>query len=155
MLKAKTQTICTFLLTIFFHCFLVIPEVCRHTCTLFTHIGPTPTMLSLFLGCHHRAAWVTAVIYQWRLIYQKCQQHLLLHHAVTMETRGGGQPEIYLSFAPCARSLMAHANQCQSMPLWIGKAIHHNGWTAVPSGQVSHMERGRLEQRGSCRKITF
>lgn len=154
MLKAK-KILCTCILTIFFPQFFTNSRSMQAHVHPFTHIGPTPTMLSLFLGCHHRAAWVAAVIYQWRLIYQKCQQHLLLHHAVTMETRGGGQPEIYLSFAPCARSLMAHANQCQSMPLWIGKAIHHNGWTAVPSGQVSHMEQGWSEQQGSCREITF
>lgn len=34
MLKAKKKKNCTYLLTIFFHYFLVIPEVCRHTCTL-------------------------------------------------------------------------------------------------------------------------
>lgn len=87
-------------------------------------------MSSLFPGCHRWVVWVTAVIHQWQFINQKCQQRLLLQHAVTMETRGG-DGWIYLGFALCDRSLEAHANQCQSMPVWIGRTIYHKRWTAV------------------------
>lgn len=64
-----------------------------------------------------------------------------------------GMAESYHSFAPCAWPLKAHANQCQSMPVWIGRAIYHNRWTALPSGQVSHM--GPAEKDGSCQAVTF
>lgn len=73
-------------------------------------------MSSLFPGCHRWAAWVTAVIHQWRLINQKCQHHLLLHHAVTMVTRGGGRLRS-TSALPLvlghSRPMPISASQCQ------------------------------------------
>lgn len=66
---------------------------------------------------------------------------------VTMVTRGGDGWDLP-RLAPCARSLRAHANQCQSMPVWIGRPIYHNRWTAVLSGHISHM--GPVEKDGNC-----
>lgn len=33
-------------------------------------------------------------------------------------------------------SLSSHANQCQSMPVQIGRAVHHNAPTCLPRGQA-------------------
>lgn len=98
--------------------------VCRHTHTnkhthtqLYPHHNPISVphwwcRLS-FPGCHRWAAWVTAVIHQWRLINQKCQQHLLLHHAVTMVTRGGDGWDL----PQLCPLLSVTQGPCQSVPV--------------------------------------
>lgn len=68
---------------------------------------------------------VTAVIHQWRLINQKCQQHLLLSWPVAVVTGGGRGPRSTLVFVSCSWSVKTHANQCQSMPVWSGRVIFH------------------------------
>lgn len=72
---------------------------------------------------------VTAVTQQWRLINQKCQRHLCCYHS----DRTRDLPRL----CPCVLwSLSSHANQCQSMPVQIGRAVYHNARTCLPRGQA-------------------
>lgn len=59
---------------------------------------------------------VTAVIHQWRLINQKCQQHLLLSPPVTVVTSRGGGPWSTSVLSPefgHSRLMPISASQCQ------------------------------------------
>lgn len=97
--------------------------VCRHThkhihmqsftLIITQYLSHTDDVVSVSRLSSENSSRVTAVIHQWQLINQKCQQHLLLHHAVTMVTRGGehcGVPQL------CPLRLVTQ-DPCQSVPV--------------------------------------
>lgn len=90
-------------------------------CTLITLVmslyqSSTDNVVSVSQLPSLSSSGVTAVIHQWRLINQKCQQHLLLSHPVAVETIGGRGPRSTSVLSPVlghSRSMPISASQCQ------------------------------------------
>lgn len=90
-------------------------------CTLITLVmslyqSSTDNVVSVSQLPSLSSSGVTAVIHQWRLINQKCQQHLLLSHPVAVETSGGRGPRSTSVLSPVlghSRSMPISASQCQ------------------------------------------
>lgn len=96
----------------------------KHThihCTLITLVmslyqSSTDNVVSVSQLPSLSSSGVTAVIHQWRLINQKCQQHLLLSRPVAVETSGGRGLRSTSVLSPVlghSRSMPISASQCQ------------------------------------------
>lgn len=89
-------------------------------------ISPTLIMSSLFPSCHPWAAaeWQRSSTNEGSLI--KVPATPIIVPFCYQGNQQRRRTKTYLSFVSCAWSLNTHANQCQSMPAWIGRVIFHN-----------------------------
>lgn len=89
-------------------------------------ISPTPIMPRLFPSCHPWAAaeWQRSSTNEGSLI--KVPATPIIVPACYRGNQQRRGTVIYLCFVSWTWSLKTHANQCQSMPVWIGRVIFHN-----------------------------